>query len=458
MLEQAKKYALEYRHEIVDRTVFPSSAALRGLDIFDEPLPSDPADPRRVLELLHQVGSPATVAHTGGRYFGFVVGGILPAALAAKWLADTWDQNAGMFVGSPIASSLESVCERWLRELLGLPESTVAGFVSGTSIATLCGVAAGRNELLRRLGWDVQAKGLFGAPEIRVVLGAQAHSTVFKALSILGLGQEQVTSVPVDDQGRMVPDRAGELDNRTLLILQAGNVNSGAFDPFTPLCTAARERGGWVHIDGAFGLWAAASRKRSHLTEGIALADSWSADAHKTLNAPYDNGIIFCRDRTALIRAMQMAGSYIVFSEQRDGMIYTPEMSRRGRGMELWATLKALGRNGVADLVDSLCDRAVEFAEGLRKEGFLIRNEVCFNQVLVSCSTPKETQATLAIIQKTGECWCGGATWNNEPVIRISVCSFMTSAADIERSVRAFVQARDKARGLGALIAGSRLE
>jgi len=442
LFEKAMEHSLAYMQAAVDRRVFPSEEDVAQLAAFDENLQEGPVDPSEILDMLHRVGSAATVAQTGGRYFGFVNGGITPASLAAKWLADAWDQNAALFVISPVASMLEKVCERWLGDLLGLPDSTAAGFVSGTSTATLCGLAAGRDELLRRAGWDAGSRGLFGAPELRVVLGEQAHSTVFKALSVLGLGRDRVVTVPVDTNGRMRADSLPELDERTLLVLQAGNVSTGAFDPFPEICARAREAGSWVHIDGAFGLWAAASRRHNHLTRGIELADSWSADAHKTLNAPYDNGIVFCRDRDALTRALRMSGAYIVYSENRDGMIYTLDMSRRAHSIELWATLKNLGKRGVADLVDGLCDMATLFAERLHKAGFTICNDVCFNQVLVSCGSGPLTTATLQAVQKSGECWCGGTTWNGQPAIRISVCSYMTTAEDVERSVNAFIQAR----------------
>lgn len=447
LLEQAKSFALDYLRKVDERSVFPTAQALEDLSAFQVDLPAEATEPAAILELLHRTGSPATVAQTGGRYFGFVNGGILPAARAAKWLVDVWDQNAALYVISPVVSVLESVCEGWLVDLLGLPRGTAAGFVSGTSSATLCGLAAGRDELLRRQGWDAGAHGLFGAPEIRVVLGEQAHSTAYKALSILGLGKERVVSVPTDSQGRMRPDCLPELDDRALLILQAGNVNTGAFDPFEDICGRARRAGTWVHVDGAFGLWAAASTKHAHLTNGMETADSWSADAHKTLNAPYDNGIVFCRNPEALTRAMHMTGSYIAFSEKRDGMRYTPDMSRRARAVELWATLLSLGRSGVAELVDGLCETAARFADALRDQGFAIRNEVCFNQVLAACETAELTRATLANIQDSGECWCGGATWNGEPVIRISLCSYMTTDEDVRRSVRAFAKARAKAKG-----------
>lgn len=441
LYEQAKNYALDYMKTVLDRPVFPEQEAIRGLASFRRKLPEKPADPHEILDQLHTFGSPATVAQTGGRYFGFVNGGIIPAALAAKWLGDVWDQNAALYVISPVTAVLEGVCEEWLADLLGLPEKTAAGFVSGTSAATMCGLAAGRDYLLRRQGWDVNAKGLFGAPEIRVVLGEGAHSTVYKGLSILGLGKDRLIKVPVDDQGRMRADRLPELDDKTLLILQAGNVNSGAFDPFAAICAKARSAGAWTHVDGAFGLWAAASPELKVLTEGMDLADSWSADAHKTLNAPYDNGIILCRHRDALSQALHMTGSYIVYSENRDGMMYTLDMSRRARAVELWASLMALGRLGAAELVEDLHHKAQYFAAGLEKEGFHIRNAVCFNQVLVSCGDPGLTRKTLEKVQQSGECWCGPAQWNGEMVIRISVCSYRTTPDDISRSVAAFVKA-----------------
>lgn len=345
---------------------------------------------------------------------------------------------------SPIASQLEAICEKWLKELFELPSGTVAGLVSGTSIATMCGIAAGRNEILRRQDWDINLKGLFGAPPIRIVIGEQAHASVIKALSLLGFGKEQIERVPVDSQGRMDVDKLPLLDERTIVILQAGNLKSGSFDPFVKIGNQANNAGSWIHIDGAFGLWAATSSKKKFLTNGIEKADSWSVDAHKTLNAPYDCGIILCKNREALAMAMQASSSYRHYSEKRDGMLFTPEMSRRARAIELWATLKYLGRSGVEEIVDGLCDRAQQFQEQLSTAGFNILNEVVFNQILVSCNTAEETNETLKNIQGSGECWCGGSIWNGEPVIRISVCSWATTVKDIDRSVAAFIKAQEK--------------
>ena len=449
LMEQAYTYALAYMESVQERQVVPNLKDIEGLQAFDEDLPERPGNPHAILELLHEKGSPATVAQTGSRYFGFVNGGIAPAALAAKWLADVWDQNAAMYVMSPISSRLEEVCEKWLVSLLGLPERTAAGFVGGSSTATLCGLAAGRNQLLKAQGYDVATQGLFGAPEIKVVLGEGAHSTIYKALSILGLGSERVIKVPMDNQGRIREDRLPELDNRTLLILQAGNVNTGGFDHFDSLCEKAKSAGAWVHVDGAFGLWAAASDLLKNLTIGVEKADSWSVDAHKTLNAPYDNGIVLCKDRDALTSALGMSGSYIIYSPQRDGMLYTLEMSRRARIVELWATMKSMGRSGISELVEDLHKKAVYFADELVKEGFIILNDVCFNQVLVSAQTPKLTTDILKAVQDSGELWCGGSKWDEKPVIRLSVCSYRTTLQDIDRSVRVFVKARNSIKNCG---------
>ena len=366
--------------------------------------------------------------------------------MAAKWLADAWNQNSALFVMSPVAAKLEDVCERWIVDLLGLPEGTAAGFVSGSSTAILSALTSARDELMRRQGWDAPAQGLFGAPEIRVVLGEQAHASVVKTLSLLGIGRRQLIWADVDGEGRIDPDRLPGLDGRTLLILQAGNVNGGAFDPMEALCARAARAGAWVHVDGAFGLWAAASEAKKGLIAGFERADSWSADAHKTLNVPYDLGIALVRDREALTRAMRASGSYIQYGGERDPMLYTPEMSRRARSVELWATLKFLGRTGVGALVDELCRNASYFAERLSERGFSIENEVVFNQVLVRCGTDEETGAVLKRIQEGGVLWCGGASWRGRRVIRISVSSWRTTPEAVEACVEAFVHARAAAR------------
>jgi glutamate/tyrosine decarboxylase-like PLP-dependent enzyme len=446
LFDQARSAAYSYLDGMQERRVFPAKVDVDNLAIFDEDFPLNAQSAAETMQMLEKYGSPATVNQAGGRYFGFVIGSVLPVALAARWLSDTWNQNPALYVISPIAAKLEQICEKWLRELFNLPTETVAGFVGGTSMATMCGLAAARYALLKKLGWDVNKNGLFGAPPIRVVVSEQAHGTVYKALSLLGLGRERVELIPSDGEGRITVSLMPKLDSTTLVILQAGNVNSGSFDDFDPICTEAQKVGAWVHIDGAFGLWAAASPSRNHLTQGIEKADSWSVDGHKTLNTSYDCGIILCKRRDALVASMQATGDYIQYSENRDNMLYTPDMSRRARAVELWAALRFLGRSGVAELIDGFYDRATLFAKQLSSNGFSVLNDVVFNQVLVACDSPVETLATLANIQASEDCWCGGTNWRGKPAIRISVCSWVTMPEDIDRCTQAFIKARNKAR------------
>jgi len=446
VFDDARNAAYDYADRALERNVFPSDEALADLSRFDEELPNTPGNAQQILKQLHDYGSPATVAQIGGRYFGLVNGSVLPVTLAVRWLTDFWDQNTPLYLSSPIASRLEVVTEAWLRDLFYLPDSCVAGYVSGSSMAILCGIAAARQRNFERLDWDFNRKGYDGAPRLRLVASRQVHGTVSKAIAILGFGSDNVEWVDADEQGRIRAELVPKLDESTILLLQAGNVNSGAFDDFKTLCAKAKKAGAWVHIDGAFGLWVAGSKRLAHLTRGIELADSWSFDGHKTLNTPYDSGVIMCRDRDALVNALHAAGSYIVYSDNRDGMLHTPEMSRRARVFELWAALKYLGKSGIDELVYGLHERALQFAEELQQQGFEVQNEVVFNQVLVATESEAITTATIAAIQDSGECWVGGARWQERSVIRISVCSWATTQQDITRSVEAFVNARAQAR------------
>ncbi len=437
VFEKAKEYAYNYMESLKERPVSPSKESLEALRIFEEELPNKKGDAKAIIDELGQYGAPTTVTSTGGKYFGFVCGSHFPVGAASKWMADVWDQNSGLAVASPIGAKLEEVCEKWIVDLLGLPKGTAAGFVSGSSMATLCALTVARNELLRKQGYEVSSKGLFGAPELRVVLGAQAHSSVFKALAQVGLGKDRVELVEVDDQGRMRVDKLPPLDERTLLILQAGHVNTGAFDNLEELCDLGNKAGAWIHIDGAIGLWAAATKAKKALTKGLEKADSWSVDAHKTLNVPYDSGIILCKDRQSFTRAMQATGSYIQYGKDRDCMLYGLEMSRRARGIELWATLKYLGREGVDELITNLCEKAKFFAKCLEEEGFKIENEVVYNQVLITNGSDEKVRALVKAIQESGELWCGGAEHNGKAVLRLSVCSWRTTKEDIEDCVEA---------------------
>ena len=445
IFDQARKYAFEYADNALERNVFPTDEAIRNLENFTEDLPDVVGEPAEILKKLHKYGSPATTSQIGGRYFGFVCGGVIPASLAVRWLSDFWDQNSALYAMSPISAKLEEVVESWLIKLLALPKQTVAGFVSGSSLAIVCGLAAGRYRVLQNNHWDINKQGLNGAPKIRVVAGRQAHGTVIKAIALLGFGTDNVEWVDTDSQGRMIASQVPELDRSTILILQAGQVSSGAFDPLDAICDRANKANAWVHVDGAFGLWAASSKKLRYLTKGMEKANSWSGDGHKTLNTPYDSGIVLCSDKDALTHALHTSGAYMIESEYRDGMLYTPEMSRRARAIELWATLKYLGKAGVDDLVFGLHQRAVQMGNELSAEGFNIVNEVVFNQVLVVCDTDEVTDLTMHYIQKSGECWVGGTKWDDKAAIRVSVCSWATTESDITRSVRAFVAARYKA-------------
>jgi len=446
VFDEARNSAYAYVDHVLDRHVFPSDEAIANLAQFDEKLPATPGNALQILQQLNKYGSPATVAQIGGRYFGLVNGGVLPITLAVRWLTDFWDQNTPLYLSSPVASRLEVITESWLKEIFYLPDSCVAGYVSGSSMSILCGLAAARQRNFERLGWDINRQGFHGAPPLRVIAGRQAHATVGKAVALLGFGTDNVEWVDADAQGRMRADLLPQLDKSSILVLQAGNVNSGAFDDFNVLCARAKKVGAWVHVDGAFGLWAAASRQLEYLTRGIEQADSWSFDGHKTLNTPYDCGVILCRHRDALTRALHAAGAYIVYSDERDGMLHTPEMSRRARVFEIWAALKYLGKSGVDELVYGLHERARQFADELAQQGFELLNEVVFNQVLVACESDAITGATIAAIQRSGECWVGGTQWQQRQVIRISVCSWATTAQDVTRSVRAFVDARALAR------------
>jgi glutamate/tyrosine decarboxylase-like PLP-dependent enzyme len=442
IFKQAQTYAFNYLETVFDRNVYPTEAAIDNLTIFDEELPMHTTTAESVLEQLHTYGSPATTATLGGRYFGFVTGSAVPVGLAAKNLGTYWDQAPAMNVLSPIGSKLEAVVEKWLVALFNLPTNTVAGFVSGTSSANLCGLTAARYRILQRNNWDINKKGLRNAPKIRIVTGTQAHSTVLKAIGILGLGQENIEWVAVDNQGRIIPELIPELDENTILILQAGNVNSGAFDNFEMICEKAKKTNTWVHVDGAFGLWAGAVKELKHLTKGVEHVSSWAVDGHKTLNTPYDCGIVLCADKEAITAALHMSGSYIVESTERDGMFYTPEMSRRARIIELWSILKYLGKEGVDEMILTMHQRATQFAQEISKvEGFSVQNEVVFNQVLVKCDSDAITEQVLRNIQMQRECWLGGSIWFDKKVMRVSICSWATTKDDITTSVSSFKKA-----------------
>lgn len=440
LLMDAANRGARYVSEIGSRRVAPRPEDIARVGSLGGPVPEEPADPKTVLALLDEFGSPATIASTGGRYFGFVTGGTLPAALAANWLAGAWDQNGAMRVMSPVSAVLEEIALGWLRDLLRLPASTGAGFVTGATMANFTCLAAARHALLERSGWNVEENGLFGAPPITVIVGEEVHVALLKPLSLLGLGRSRVLRVPSDQQGRMQAGSLPALDDRTIVCIQAGNVNTGAFDPAEEICSRAGQSGAWVHVDGAFGLWAAVAPQRAHLMAGFDQADSWAVDGHKWLNVPYDSGLSFVREPRYLRSAMSVSAPYLQASDGREPYQYTPEASRHARSVEVWAALRSLGRRGLAEMIERNCRLAARFADKLRIAGFSILNDVVLNQVLVSFGDAAATRRIVSELQNEGTCWCGGTEWHGRAAMRISVSCWATTEEDIDRSAAAIVR------------------
>ncbi|HYJ38267.1 MAG TPA: pyridoxal-dependent decarboxylase [Chitinophagaceae bacterium] len=431
LLDLAKEYAVNYLEDLPHKRAFPSNDDLKKLEKLSIGLPYKGKKPKKVIGILDAIGSRNTVASNGSRYFGFVFGGTVPAALAANWLAGAWDQNAVFKISSPIAAQIEKVTAGWLLDLLQLPEKSAVGFVTGTTMANFCGALAARHSLYKRKGWNCKSQGIQGAPPIRVIVGEEIHASMMRALIFAGFGLDNLITVPTDGQGRIAETNFPEIDDSTFICLQAGNVNTGAIDPVKNICLKAREKGAWVHIDGAFGLWARTSPSKSHLAEGCELADSWAIDLHKWLNVPYDAGLIMCREPKILQEALSVSAAYLPDSIEPDPYFNTPEMSRRARGIETWAALYSLGRKGVVELIERCCSLAELFAANLRNAGFEILNEVSLNQVLVSFGDTQQTNTIIKKIQDDGTCWCGGTVWKGKTAMRISVSSWMTTEEDI---------------------------
>ncbi|MDX1433447.1 MAG: pyridoxal-dependent decarboxylase [Gammaproteobacteria bacterium] len=445
LLREAATRGARYVDGLAARRVAPAPAAVAALEGLAGPLPERGRAPGEVLRLLDELGSPATVASAGPRYFGFVTGGVLPAALAASWLAAAWDQNAFSHVSSPVAARLEEITLGWLLNLLHLPAGAAAGFVTGATMANFTALAAARHAVLARAGFDVEAQGLAGAPAITVIVGEQVHASVMKVIALLGLGRERVVRVAADEQGRLRVDRLPEVAGPTIVLTQAGNVNSGAFDAVGEVCDRVQPAGAWVHVDGAFGLWAAASPAHRALTAGVERADSWACDAHKWLNVSYDSGIAVVRDALRLRAAMSVDASYLHLGDAREPLHYTPESSRRARGVEIWAALASLGREGVAALVEMNCRQARTVAARLAAAGHEVLNEVVLNQVLVRFGDDARTRRVVAAVQAGGECWCGATEWRGRAAMRVSVSSWATRDEDVERSVAAILAAAEQA-------------
>jgi glutamate/tyrosine decarboxylase-like PLP-dependent enzyme len=440
LLADVAQRANRYLHDIRERRAFPAPEDLERLRGFSTTLQQEPIDPAAVLRELDSLGSPATTASAGGRYFGFVVGGSLPAALAANMLAAAWDQNSGMEANSPLAAYLERVCCDWLTSVLGLPATSGVGFVTGATMANFTALAAARHAVLQAQGWDVERRGLFGAPEITVIVGAEVHVSVVKGIGLLGLGRERVMPIPVDEQGRMIAAAIPPISGPTIVCLQAGNVNTGAFDPAEDIIARLAGSGAWVHVDGAFGLWAAASPTLRGLTRGLDQADSLATDAHKWLNVPYDSGLVFVREARHLSAAMAASAAYLVEGKTRDPHLATPELSRRARGVDVWAALRSLGTRGLAQMIERTCAHATRFAEAMRAAGHSVLNDVILNQVLVSFGPADVTNEVIRKVQEDGTCWCGGTQWQGHAAMRISVSSWATTEEDVEQSIAAILR------------------
>jgi glutamate/tyrosine decarboxylase-like PLP-dependent enzyme len=447
LFRRTAAHAAQFHRTLGDRPVRAEASFEEVREAIARPLPDEGADDAAVVAELVAGAEPGLVGTQTGRFYGFVIGSALPASVAADWLAAAWDQNGFNVTLSPAAAAFEAVAADWLAELLLLPPGVSSGFVTGAQGANTTALAAARQRVLARAGWDVARDGLAGAPRVRVLAGAERHVTIDRSLRLLGLGTSSLELLPADEQGRLRADALlealGRVDGPTIVCTQAGNVNTGAFDPLDEVVDACRDAGAWVHVDGAFGLWAAASPSHRHLVAGVERADSWATDAHKWLNVPYDCGVVFCRDPEAHGEAMAVAASYLVRSDGRSPSDWVPESSRRARGFAVWAALRSLGRSGVADLVDRCCAHARRFAELLGAEdGVEILNEVVLNQVLVRFGDDDgTTREVVRRVQEDGTCWLGGTEWQGRAAMRISVSSFRTTADDVERSAAAILDA-----------------
>lgn len=441
LLTDAAHRGVVYRESSAERHVAPTAEAVLGAERFIEPMPEVGSDDEDVLAMLDDVGSPATVMMAGPRYFGFVIGGSLPVTVATNWLTTAWDQNVGMHEVTPATSTLERVSMDWMIDLFGFPADTAASFVTGATVANFTSLAAARHRVYSDIGWNVEADGLIGAPPITIIVSGETHPTVFKSLGLLGFGRNRVVRAPVDSQGRIDVARFPKIEGPTIICTQAGNVNTGAFDPVGKICELARPKRAWVHVDGAFGLWAAASADRKHLCSGFAAANSWATDAHKWLNVPYDSGVAFVHDAAALKAAMSITAEYLpTETEFRNPSDFTPELSRRARGVDVWAALKSLGRDGLARMIDGCCEHAQRFAAGFEAAGFEVLNDVVLNQVLVSFGDDATNRKIIDEIQEEGTCWCGVTVWQGKTAMRISVSNWSTTQDDVDRSLEAIIK------------------
>ena len=451
ILRRALHHAGAFLRELPDRHVAPRATREELMRTFHVPLTEEGEDDTLVLDAMASAGERGTMGTAGPRFFGFVIGGSLPVTVATDWLLSAWDQNSGIYVASPVIAVLEEIAREWLLDLLQLPRESSAGFTTGGQMSEFTCLAAARHAVLRNAGWNVEEDGLSGAPKINIVLSSEAHITIYVSLRYLGLGTKAIL-IPTDDQGRMRADELrktlSKLSGPTIVCAQAGNINTGSFDPLREIAIATREHGAWLHVDGAFGLWAAASRRKRPLVDGAELADSWAIDAHKWLNVPYDCGVAIVRDSAAHRASMTSSAAYLeqTSGKERDSLDWVPEFSRRGRGATVYTAIRTLGRLGVEDLVDRLCDRAKQMADLLQRDDRVqILNDVVLNQVLVRFGDDQRTREVITRVQQDGTCWLGGTTWKNQAAMRVSVSNWATTEEDIERSAEAILRVSSRA-------------
>jgi glutamate/tyrosine decarboxylase-like PLP-dependent enzyme len=440
LLQDAARRAIRYRQDLGNEPIRPDPTA--DLTALGGDFPDGPTDPMKVIELMDEVGSTGTMGFGSPRFFGWVIGGAHPVALGADWMVSAWDQPTYAAVASPATVTMEATAIRWIKEATGLPESSWGVFVTGTTVAHIVSLATARSAVLAAEGWDATGQGLFGAPPVTVVVGEEVHPSLVKALGVVGLGRHRVIQVPVDDQGRMRADALPDITPPAIVCVQAGNVNTGSFDPMQEIVPWAKESGAWVHVDGAFGFWAAASARLAHLTTGMELADSWATDAHKYLNVPYDAGLALVRNPSDLERLMSIEAAYLVEGHiGQDPGLYAPEMSRRARGVPTWAVLKSLGRSGLAEMIDRSVEMARRFADGIRDAGFSVLNDVVLNQVLVDFGDPDETLRVVQKLQADGTMFAGPTVWQGHTAMRVSVSNYGTTDAEIDESIDAVLKA-----------------
>jgi len=435
--------AREFENGLDKNPVVPSADIIAKLELFDEPLPIKQTDATEVIKQLNELGSPATTLSRSGRFYGFVVGGTLPVSVASSWLTSTWDQNAALTVIGYTAAKLEQVAQKWIVEMLDLPQKTAVGFVSGATMAGFTALSSARTRIYKNLGYDLKISGLKKAPDIRYIVSKDIHATNISALNYMGVGRDEIEFVPVDEQGRIIIDELPTLDDRTIVIVQAGNINSGAFDKFPEICKRAHAAGAWVHVDGAFGGWIKVSPTRAHMAAGMELADSWSIDCHKWLNVPYDNAIAICRDREAMLETFTISASYLTTDGERIPNNFTPELSRRARGIDVWSALKHMGRDGFGEMIDRCCDHASWFASELAKIGFTIMNDVVINQVVFCLNDNDDVRLKRIMddVTLSGKAWFGPTNWQGRTVYRMSISSHETTQEDLNVALAAIQNA-----------------